>query len=341
MAAQDAPCPLVTAVIPVYNHEQFVAKSISSILEQSYSNLELIIINDGSTDRSHDVIAEILAKNKRINRKCVYINRENRGVAATLNEALSISGGKYFSPLASDDIALPMKFEILVRALEQQPAAVAAFGNARFIDQNGDCICVDKTGCVVECDSRDSFDNLLAWTTDLRDFNRDIGVFGSYAGLLFTNYLPALSSMIRTDSLQAAGGWLEDNVLEDWEMWLKLSKNGRFVFVDEEVALYRMHGRNTVSTRQFEILQASRRLIERERQYCIDAGLKREWQAAMSHQYFLLLRSGYLNTKERLNVLRSADLLSFLRFLLESVRNTILRKVIPRRSERNVKFISR
>ena len=130
--------PLVTAVIPVYNHEKYVVESIRSILNQTYQNIELIVLNDGSKDRSHQMILPLVEECQRRFVRFEYINRENIGLSATLNQALAWATGEYFSALASDDAALPEKFEVLVDALEAKgPSYAAAFGNAWFIDDAG------------------------------------------------------------------------------------------------------------------------------------------------------------------------------------------------------------
>src|SRR5665213_2465623 len=93
--------PLVTAVLPVYNHERYVVESIRSILNQTYRDVELIIINDGSKDRSHEMILTIVDECEQRFVHFEYIDRENKGLSATLNEALKIAKGKYFTVLAS------------------------------------------------------------------------------------------------------------------------------------------------------------------------------------------------------------------------------------------------
>ena len=91
--------PLVTAVIPVYNHEKYVAESIRSIIQQTYRNIELIVINDGSKDRSHEVVLGLTEECKRRFVRFEYINRENRGLSATLDQALGMAKGNTFPGL--------------------------------------------------------------------------------------------------------------------------------------------------------------------------------------------------------------------------------------------------
>lgn len=100
---RDDSCPLVTVAIPCYNHENFIADSIKSIIKQSYSNIELIIIDDGSKDSSVERIKELeLLCESRFTR-FKFITRKNKGLTETLNEAIEWSRGKYWTTCSSDD----------------------------------------------------------------------------------------------------------------------------------------------------------------------------------------------------------------------------------------------
>ena len=100
--------PLVSVVIPCYNHEKFVQDCIQSVIDQTYENIELIIIDDGSKDNSVKVIQELADKYG-----FTFIHRPNKGLSATLNEGIRLSKGKYFSAIASDDILFLEKIEKL------------------------------------------------------------------------------------------------------------------------------------------------------------------------------------------------------------------------------------
>lgn len=95
--------PLVSIVIPAYNHELYIEECLDSVLEQNYINYELIIIDDGSSDKTNSLINSWLIKNKDELPHCIYKTRENKGVTETLNELISLSSGKYIFGLASDD----------------------------------------------------------------------------------------------------------------------------------------------------------------------------------------------------------------------------------------------
>jgi len=107
--------PLVSVVLSVYNGEQYLAEAIESILNQSYTNFELILVDDGSTDSSLEIIKSY--DDKRI----ILISRENRGLIASLNEGILKAKGKYIARMDADDISLSTRFEEQVAFLEQNP----------------------------------------------------------------------------------------------------------------------------------------------------------------------------------------------------------------------------
>jgi len=118
--------------MPVYNSERFLQESISSILEQTYSNFEFIIINDGSTDKSLQIIKQFLDLDNRI----ILINKTNSGIVDSLNEGISISKGKYIARMDSDDISLPKRIEQQVSLMEELNLDLCG-GHYFLINENG------------------------------------------------------------------------------------------------------------------------------------------------------------------------------------------------------------
>lgn len=106
--------PLVSVVMSVYNSEKYLKEAIDSILNQTYTNFEFIIINDGSTDSSLDIIQKYMKKDGRI----VLISRENKGLPYSLNEGIGKAKGKYIARMDADDISLPTRFEEQVKFME-------------------------------------------------------------------------------------------------------------------------------------------------------------------------------------------------------------------------------
>lgn len=99
--------PAISVVMPVYNSEKYLSEAIESILNQTFSDFEFIIVNDGSTDSSLSIIESYMAKDDRI----VLISRENKGLPASLNEGIAIAKGKYIARMDADDISLPRRFK--------------------------------------------------------------------------------------------------------------------------------------------------------------------------------------------------------------------------------------
>lgn len=127
--------PLVSVIIPSYNHAQYIKTAIESVLAQTYPNIELIIVDDGSTDDSHDVIRQY-ENNPRVS---VILNSENRGQSAVFNQALELARGEFVSLLPSDDWYLPEKTERQVaKFLESDPEVGVVYcrGQRFFEDTN-------------------------------------------------------------------------------------------------------------------------------------------------------------------------------------------------------------
>lgn len=106
---------LISVVMSVYNSEKYLVEAIESILNQTYTNFEFIIVNDGSTDSSLDIIQEYMEKDERI----VLISRENKGLPYSLNEGIEKAKGKYIARMDADDISLPTRFEKQIEFMQE------------------------------------------------------------------------------------------------------------------------------------------------------------------------------------------------------------------------------
>lgn len=109
--------PEVSIILPVYNAERYISEAIKSILQQTFTNFELIIINDGSADSS----AEIIKKNSLLDQRIKFYSRENQGLVATLNEAISIAKGNYIARMDSDDISSLDRIAVQLEYLRTHP----------------------------------------------------------------------------------------------------------------------------------------------------------------------------------------------------------------------------
>ena len=206
--AQDQ--PLVSVVIPSYNHARFVTEAVMSVVHQTWPNIQLIVIDDGSLDESSAILSR-LSKEQGFH----FISRTNRGVSATLNQGLALAQGKYFCPFASDDIMLPERFERQLLVMEKNPSIAVCDANMQLIDQDGKML-----GAI-------------------RQPSGDIR-FADFCEK--GNCLSAPAVMIRKSVLAEVGGYDEDIRVEDLAMWMKLSYHGyRLYRIEDVVVHYRRH----------------------------------------------------------------------------------------------------
>ena len=125
--------PTVSVLMAVYNTEQFVGRAVESILQQTFRDFELVILDDGSTDRSLSVLKRYADQDQRIR----LISRENRGIPRTRNELLQQARGEFIAVMDSDDVALPDRLARQVAFLRQSPEVVWVGGAFELIDRGG------------------------------------------------------------------------------------------------------------------------------------------------------------------------------------------------------------
>jgi len=223
--------PLVSMIIPCYNHESYVIEAIQSIIDQDYENIELIIIDDGSNDNSIAKIEEMIPVCQKRFRRFEFRSRPNKGLCATLNEALDWCEGEFFSPLASDDVALSHKISYLTNKILDSDFAVV-FG---LIQNFG------------------KLDKIYP-----RTLSHKSTYIHSFESLMLTINLPSTpGAMLRTSSVLKVGGYAEDVNLEDRYMWLTLTLNNeKLITFPNVVSMYRDHDDNT--TKNFRKMHISR-----------------------------------------------------------------------------------
>ncbi len=220
--------PLVSVVVLCYNQAKYVEETLDSILNQTYSNIQLIIIDDCSQkDNSVEVIDTWINENSV---DCIFIKHaQNQGICKSLNEAFSYVKGKYFQGIASDDVMLPDKIEKHVNILEKSSSEDAlVFSDAYLMNEKSELyqnkfIAFHKTYLSLES-----------------------GNF--YLDLLVHNYIPAMSILYKVDQLKLTGGWDESLNYEDYDMLLRIAKNYNFIFDNNATVKYRFHESNLHKT---------------------------------------------------------------------------------------------
>lgn len=126
--------PLISIGLPVYNGKRFVAQAIEALLAQTYTNFELIISDNGSTDGTPEILRQYAARDARIK---LFLNAENRGGAWNFQEVFTRSSGKYFRWAAYDDLCLPNHLEACLAPLEEHPSVVLCYPRSIVIDEQG------------------------------------------------------------------------------------------------------------------------------------------------------------------------------------------------------------
>lgn len=207
--------PLVSVLVPAYNHEEYIESALESAFNQTYPEIEVIVIDDGSRDCTREVIRKLRGKFQ-----FGYIeNRENLGLTKSLNVALSKANGKYISILAGDDLWLPEKTAIQVKYMEQHPEVAACSGNVKKIDENGDAY-KPYTDQKVDSIEYRSFEDCM----------------------LLQARFPAVVTLVRKERLLAVGGYDERFAMEDLPLWLRFTASGwKIAVLPELLGLYRIH----------------------------------------------------------------------------------------------------
>lgn len=207
--------PVVSILTPVYKGERFIGHAIASALRQTYSHIELVIVNDGSPDTSAEVIRPFLS-----DPRVKYIEQTNSGVAAARNTALAYATGDYVGFLDQDDEWLPDKLALQVSFLQSHPDIALVHGRQ---------VSMDDSGSILD-----------------RDFINIEAVSGHCFPLLFDkNRIAVLTVLARRSAITEAGGFNpRASRADDYELWLRIALKHPIGFIEQPVARYRVHGDN-------------------------------------------------------------------------------------------------
>lgn len=272
----------ISVIIPAFNHEKYIAEAVRSVIRQTYGELELILIDDGSADGTRACLEEIEDECRRRFVRTVFKSRENRGTCRTLNEMLDLAQGEYICPCASDDCLKPRMIETLHACLAGDDGCVLAVGDNDILDGEGRRIFWDAKRNAVPREQAVfmTFGDFLGLNNAPEGFE-----FGSYKNLLKRNHLPN-GALIRKESLLKAGKYRPDIPLEDWYMNLQLAKQGKMKYAGDILYSYRWHGGNTVVSAAYRRREKEtfRRIYDHEREYCLTHGYAKVWKACRRKQ---------------------------------------------------------
>jgi glycosyltransferase involved in cell wall biosynthesis len=235
--------PLVSVVIPAYNAEDFIAETLNSVISQTYKNIEVLVVDDGSKDKTPQIVQSLAQKDSRI----ILLQQKNAGVAAARNLGIQTSHGEYIAPVDADDIWYPEKLEKQVE-------------------------------CMLNSDN--SVGLIYCWSVNINEKSEILHFKGKkdcnpysvegkvYLPLLYLNFLGNGSvPLIRRSCFEKVGGYncqlREQNAqgCEDWDLYLRIAQSYEFKLVPDFLMGYRQvtgsMGRNCFSMgRSYELVMA-------------------------------------------------------------------------------------
>jgi glycosyltransferase involved in cell wall biosynthesis len=239
--------PLVTVFVVCYNHARFVEECLEGVRQQTHPNLQVIVLDDCSKDDSVAVIDAWLAKH-RVDWHFIR-HAKNKGICATLNEALRLARGKYISMIATDDVWERGKISEQVSVMESLPETVGVlYSDAYQINESGELLpklFIEAHRPLPQIPEGDIFEALFDG-----------------------NFIPAMTTLIRRDCFEIVGNYDETLVFEDWDMWLRISRRFEFKYLPPPTARYRIVGTSMVRTRSAEMEESGDRI----RVKCLHSG---------------------------------------------------------------------
>ena len=211
--------PWVTVICVCYNHEDYVEEALRSVVEQTYPNVELIVIDNGSTDRSAERIARFVQQNPAVR---FLKNGANLGLNRAFNQGLAVAGGRYVIDLSADDVLLPNRITRQSDLFERLAGPYAVvFSNAAYVDEQGRETAVHYP---VDADGR-ALDKVP--TGDV------------FQPVLKSYFICTPTMMMRRDVLNELGGYDETLSYEDFDFWVRSARLYHYGYVDEVLTLKR------------------------------------------------------------------------------------------------------
>lgn len=223
--------PLLSVIMPVYNHEKYVGEAMESVLKQTYRNFEFIIIDDGSSDNS---VKQILKyQDKRIR----FYKQENRGAHNAINRGLSNAEGEYIAILNSDDVYELRRFEKMIAYMEQERKVGFCCSYIQVIDTKGKKLGIKK-----------GWKNMEPWL--LEHPERSLGTTDEFEkNLIISNFTSTTSNFLfRREVYEKIGGMRNLRFAHDWDFALRVAQNFECEIIKEPLLLYRVHENNTISS---------------------------------------------------------------------------------------------
>ena len=263
--------PLVSIIIPIYNGSNYMREAIDSALAQTYSNIEILVINDGSSDNTEDVA-------KSYNGKIRYFSKENGGVSSALNVGIANMQGEYFSWLSHDDFYAPDKIERNIVALKDEPIRIA-YSDYDSIDEKGRYL------------------GTISAKKLHRSANYEFGIFPIICGLVH-----GCSLLIHRSHFERVGVFDENlKTTQDYDLWFKMFRGQRLVYIPEPLIKGRIHKKQTglnsdKTILEGEILWTNMLKSLTDEEMCVIGGS--EWHFWINQAQFMEKNTQYAKSTE-------------------------------------------
>ena len=239
----------VSIVMPAYNHERYVAAALDSVLAQTHANLEIIVVDDGSTDATGAILDERAARCT--THPITIVHQANAGAHEAFNHGLALARGEIVALMNSDDLYAPERLERLIAQIEDRGAGLG-FSATRFIDEQGNDIGAADP-----------------YAKHLRKAIADAARAPDPLYVLVYNNIAVSTGnfVFRRELLEHTGGFCAMQVCHDWDFLLAASYAAPITMLDAPLYLYRLHGTNTFARARlkaaFELEQALTRFFSR------------------------------------------------------------------------------
>ncbi len=218
VSQQAAPAPMVSVLMPTYNRAEYLEEAVQSVLGQSFRDLELIVIDDGSTDGTGELLRRLSDARLRV------IRQAHAGLVAALNAGLAAARGQYVARNDSDDAWLPELLAVLVPALAARDEVGFAYGRSAGMRSDGS----PSPG---------------AWRGSAMRYPAD-----PFRSLLYADYTATAATLYRRACIDRIGGYDAGVELsEDWDLALQVARESPVVFVDRVLARFRQHASNATA----------------------------------------------------------------------------------------------
>jgi glycosyltransferase involved in cell wall biosynthesis len=225
--------PLVSIVCLCYNHERFVEEALESVLHQTYSNIEIIVVDDFSTDRSSSII-KMLIKDRLLQIQFLEM-KQNLGNCKAFNQGLALAIGEFVIDFSTDDVMLPDRVEKQVEFFEKQKENVGVvFTDAIYIDENSKPI-------------RSHYDYLFK-----KKLIDHVPVGNVFRDVLTTYFISSPTMMVKKQVMDALQGYDESLSYEDFDFWVRASRDFQFAFLDAKTTKVRK-SQSSMSTGWYKV----------------------------------------------------------------------------------------